>query len=210
MGRDYFTPGWTDFRARVQYQTYDVTALVCRGDNALGAILGDGWYASVLGYTGRRYFYGGYPRLLAQLELEYADGTREIIASDGTWRAAWGAIRHADLMQGCEYDARLWRDGWARAGFDDSAWQPVATGLRARDPQQPPAKFMIEAANAEPTRIAGELPARTVTEPRPAVRRMVGPSPTLPLNVAVRPSTSFWICGPKSLTASPRSAVACN
>jgi alpha-L-rhamnosidase len=69
VGRDYFTPGWTDFRARVQYQTYDVTAQVCRGDNALGAILGDGWYASVLGYTGRRYFYGGYPRLLAQLEL---------------------------------------------------------------------------------------------------------------------------------------------
>ena len=167
VGRDYFTPGWTDFRARVQYQTYDVTAQVCRGDNALGAILGDGWYASVLGYTGRRYFYGGYPRLLAQLELEYADGTREIIASDGTWRAAWGAIRHADLMQGCEYDARLWRDGWARAGFDDSAWPPVATGLRARDPQQPPAKFMIAAANAEPTRIDEELPARTVTEPRP-------------------------------------------
>ena len=167
VGRDYFTPGWTDFRARVQYQAYDVTAQVRRGENALGAILGDGWYASVLGYTGRRYYYGGYPRLLAQLEIVYADGTREIIASDSSWRAAWGAIRHADLMQGCEYDARLWRDGWARAGFDDSAWQPVATGLRSRDPQQTPAKFVIEAANAEPTRISDELPARTVTEPRP-------------------------------------------
>ncbi len=167
VGRDYLTPGWTDFRARVQYQTYDVTAQVHRGENALGAILGDGWYASVLGYTGRRYYYGGYPRLLVQLELEYADGTREIVASDGTWRATWGAIRHADLMLGCEYDARLRSDGWARAGFDDLAWQPVATGLRARDPQKPLAKFVVEAANAEPTRIDDELPARTVIEPRP-------------------------------------------
>jgi alpha-L-rhamnosidase len=167
VGRDYFTPGWTDFRARVQYQTYDVTAQVHRGENALGAILGDGWYASVLGYTGQRYYYGGYPRLLAQLEIEYADGTREIVASDGTWRAAWGAIRHADLMQGCEYDARLRRDGWAQAGYDDAAWQLVATGLRPLDPQQPLAKFVLEAANAEPTRVAEERPARTVAEPRP-------------------------------------------
>ena len=167
VGHDYLTPGWTDFHARVQYQTYDVTAQVCQGENALGAILGDGWYASVLGYTGRRYYYGGYPRLRAQLEIEYADGQRAVIASDGTWRAAWGGIVHADLMQGCEYDARRQPDGWAQPGFDDAAWQPVTTGLRAVDPRQPPPRFLVEAANAEPTRISDELPARAMTEPRP-------------------------------------------
>jgi alpha-L-rhamnosidase len=167
VGRDRLTPGWTEFWSRVQYQTYDVTAQVRPGANALGAILGDGWYASVLSYTGQRYFYGGYPRLLAQLEIEYADGTRETIASDGTWRAATGPIRSADLMAGCTYDARLRRDDWAQPGFDAGAWQPVATGLRARDAAKPLPTFAIEAANADAARVTEELPARIVTEPRP-------------------------------------------
>jgi len=167
VGTDYLTPGWTEFRSRVQYQTYDVTAQVREGANAFGAILGDGWYASVLSYTGQRYFYGGYPRLLAQLEIEYADGTRETIASDGSWRAATGPIRSADLMMGCTYDARLRQDDWAQPNFEDSAWQPVATGLRPLDAQKPLPAFAIEAANADAARITGELPARTVTEPRP-------------------------------------------
>ena len=167
VGTDYLTPGWTEFRSRVQYQTYDVTAQVREGANAFGAILGDGWYASVLSYTGQRYFYGGYPRLLAQLEIEYANGTRETIASDGSWRAATGPIRSADLMMGCTYDARLRQDDWAQPNFEDSAWQPVATGLRPLDAQKPLPAFAIEAANADAARITGELPARTVTEPRP-------------------------------------------
>ena len=167
VGSDYLTPGWTDFRSRVLYQTYDVTAQVRRGANALGAILGDGWYASVLSYTGQRYFYGGYPRFLAQLEIEYADGTRETIASDGTWRAATGPIRSADLIAGCTYDARLQRADWSKPAFDASAWQPVASGLRPLDPQKPLPAFTVEAANAEPAQIAEELNARTVAEPRP-------------------------------------------
>ena len=167
VGRDYFTPGWTDFRARVQYQTYDVTKQVRRGANAIGALLGDGWYASVLSYTGRRNYYGGQPRFLAQLEVDYTDGTRETIASDSSWRGGFGPVRHADLMQGTEFDARLERAGWAKPGFNDMAWQPVATGLRPLDPDKPLPKFVIEAANAEPVRVSDELPARTVTEPRP-------------------------------------------
>jgi len=167
VGRDQLTPGWTEFRSRVQYQTYDVTAQVRPGANALGAILGDGWYASVLSYSGQRYFYGGYPRLLAQLEIEYSDGTRETIASDGTWHAATGPIRSADLMAGCVYDARLQRVDWAQPGFDAAAWQPVATGLRACDPAKPLPAFTVEAANADAARVTEEMPARTVTEPRP-------------------------------------------
>jgi alpha-L-rhamnosidase len=167
VGSDFLTPGWTEFRSRVQYQTYDVTAQLREGTNALGAILGDGWYASVLSYTGQRYFYGGYPRLLAQLEIDYTDGTRETIASDGSWRATTGPIRSADLMMGCTYDARLQQDSWAQPNFADEAWQPVATGLLALDPQKPLPAFAIEAANADASRITGEIPARSGTEPRP-------------------------------------------
>lgn len=167
VGHDRLTPGWTDFRARVQYQTYDATAQLKTGANALGAILGDGWYASVLGYTGRRYFYGGYPRLLAQLEIEYANGERETIATDESWRGSFGPIRHADLMAGCAYDGRLDQPGWATATFDDATWTSVATGTRPTDPQKPIAPFVVEPANAEPTRVIEELPARVLTEPRP-------------------------------------------
>ncbi len=167
VGRDDLTPGWTDFHHRVQYQTYDLTARLRSGENALGAILGDGWYASVLGYTGRRYFYGGYPRFLAQLEIEYTDGSREVIATDATWRGAFGAIRHADIMAGCAYDARLEQPDWAKPEFDANAWQPVATGMRPIDPAKPLPAVAIEAANADPTRESEELPARALTEPRP-------------------------------------------
>ncbi len=160
VSADYFTPGWTDFHSRVQYQTYDVTTQVRKGANALGAILGDGWYASVLAYTGQRHFYGGYPRFMAQLEIEYADGTRDTIASDDSWRAATGPIRSADLMAGCTYDARLAQNGWARADFNASTWQPVVTGLRAVNPDKPLAEFKIEAANADASRITQEIPAR--------------------------------------------------
>lgn len=128
---DVLAPGWTDFRKRVHYQTYDVTDRIRRGDNVIGAILGDGWYASNLAHLARRNVYGGAPRLLVQLEVERADGSVQTVNSDGGWTAAVGPIRHADLQIGCEYDARLAMPGWDRPGFDDRAWVAVDTGAAA-------------------------------------------------------------------------------
>ncbi len=168
VGKDYFTPGWTDFHSRVQYQTYDVTPQVRQGANALGAILGDGWYASVLSYTGQRHFYGGYPRFMAQLEIEYADGTREMVFTDDSWRALTiGPIRSADLMAGCTYDAQMPFKRWEGSEFHFSDWKPVVVGLRPVNPDKPSEEFKIEAANADASRATEELPARSVTEPRP-------------------------------------------
>jgi alpha-L-rhamnosidase len=130
VGEDQLAPGWPDFRKRVYYQTYDVTDQVRRGDNAIGAILGDGWYASVLAHHCRRKYYGGDPRFLAQLEIELADGTVQTVSTDAGWKAATGPIRHADLLMGCEYDARMEMPGWDRTGFDDGAWVPVDAGVR--------------------------------------------------------------------------------
>jgi alpha-L-rhamnosidase len=130
VGEDQLAPGWPDFRKRVYYQTYDVTDQVRRGDNAIGAILGDGWYASVLAHHCRRKYYGGHPRFLAQLEIELADGTVQTVSTDAGWKAATGPIRHADLLMGSEYDARMEMPGWDRAGFDDGAWAPVDAGVR--------------------------------------------------------------------------------
>lgn len=125
VSQDVLAPGWTEFRKRVHYQTYDVTSQVVKGDNTIGAILGDGWYASDLAHLARRNYYGGKPRLLTQLVIELADGTTQVVTSDPDWRAAYGPIRHADLLIGCEYDARLEMPGWDRPGFNDNDWQPV-------------------------------------------------------------------------------------
>jgi alpha-L-rhamnosidase len=164
VGSDSFTPGWTDYLHRVPCQTYDVTGLVHPGANAIGAILGDGWYASTLGYIGRRQNYGGFPRFAAQLELELADGTRIEVATDGSWRAATGPIRYADLLQGYAYDARLECPGWDAPGFDAAGWTPVATGLRSSEdgPAGHGPAVSVEAAKTDPVQVFEQLPAKSV------------------------------------------------
>lgn len=172
IGADHLTPGWTSYTKRVQYQTYDVTAQLSPGKNALGAILGDGWFAGNMSYTGRRQVYGGLPRLRVQLEITYSDGTRDVLGTDGSWRATTGAIRYADIFQGYAYDARLEQPGWNRAGFDDGAWQPVVTGLRstAKSDLPPLPQLHIEASTIEPVRTTEVLAARTVTAAEPGVQ----------------------------------------
>jgi alpha-L-rhamnosidase len=68
VGEDVFTPGWTDYRKRVQYQVYDVASLLRQGENVIGAILGDGWAVGHIGWHHRQH-YSDRPRLLAQLEI---------------------------------------------------------------------------------------------------------------------------------------------
>jgi alpha-L-rhamnosidase len=123
VGQSYFAPGWTDFRKRVHYQTYDVTSQVHTGTNAVGALLGDGWYAGCLAFTGKRNWYGGTPRLLAQLVVEHPDGTCDTIATDTTWKAGIGPIKQADLLMGDVYDDRDQLTGWDSPGFNDSSWR---------------------------------------------------------------------------------------
>jgi alpha-L-rhamnosidase len=131
VGRDVLTPGWSEFTKRVFYQTYDVTGLLEPGTNTIGAILGDGWYASALAFKGTRLNYGGTPRFLAQLVIQFSDGSTQTVASDGSWKANYGPIQWGDLLMGSEYDARLEMPGWDTTNFNDSAWSPVTTGLSA-------------------------------------------------------------------------------
>jgi alpha-L-rhamnosidase len=123
---DVFAPGWTDYHTRVQYQVYDVTRLIVRGRNALGAMLGDGWYCGHVEWRGRQ-LYGDRPRLLAQLELVFADGTRQTVVSDASWTCGFGALLESDMLMGESYDARREFPGWDTPGFDATCWQPVCT-----------------------------------------------------------------------------------
>jgi alpha-L-rhamnosidase len=130
VGDQVLAPGWTVYDERLRYQTFNVTALLNEGRNAMGAILGDGWFRGRLGFGGgRRNIYGERVALLAQLEIQYADGTIErVVTDDGpAWRAATGPVLMNSLYDGETYDARLEHSGWSLPGFDDSAWSQVRT-----------------------------------------------------------------------------------
>jgi alpha-L-rhamnosidase len=127
VGDHVLAPGWTSYNHRLRYQTFDVTALLGIGPNAIGAIVGDGWYRGRLGFRdGRRNIYGADLALLSQLEILYADGAREVVGTDESWLAATGPILAADLYDGERCDARRGQDGWSSPGYDASEWSAVS------------------------------------------------------------------------------------
>jgi len=145
VGDQVLAPGWTSYNHRLRYQTFDVTGLVREGLNALGAMLGDGWYRGRLSFGGgRRNIYGDRLALLAQLEITYADGTTDRVVTDQTWRVARGPILSSDIYDGETYDARLERDGWSEVGYDDRDWvgvRPIERNLvRLVAPSGPPVR----------------------------------------------------------------------
>lgn len=189
VGDACFQPGWSDYAQRAHYRVHDVTALMMSGVNALGAIVAEGWYAGYVGYgelvgygphrTGKN-FYGKTPALLAQLEIEYVDGTKASVVTDPTWRVTRaGPIREADILMGETYDARLELGEWARAGFGAANWEgaipasenpaveaPFTDALGIRTVhlgfRAPP---RLQAYSAPPIRITEELPTRLITSP---------------------------------------------
>jgi alpha-L-rhamnosidase len=126
VGDHVLDPGWTSYNHRLCYQTFDVTGLLQVGRNAIGAMLGDGWFRGRLGFGGgRRNIYSDRLALLAQLEIDYADGTTERIVTDETWCAARGPILSNDIYDGETYDARLEQSGWSTIDYADSDWVGV-------------------------------------------------------------------------------------
>jgi alpha-L-rhamnosidase len=126
VGNQVFTPGWTSYDNRLQYQTYDVTNQLQAGSNAIGAVLGDGWYRGYLGFSGQKNIYGDTLALLLQLFIQYKDGNSEIIRSDESWRSSTGPILMSDIYNGERYDARLEKPGWSQPGFEEKDWSSVS------------------------------------------------------------------------------------
>ncbi len=124
-----FTPGWTSYNKRLQYQVYDVTDLLEKGENAVAATLGDGWFRGHLAgwVKDNRNYYGDKLALLMQIKIEYEDGATEIIVTDSTWKSSTGPILSSDIYNGETYDARLEKAGWCSVDFDDSDWNQVET-----------------------------------------------------------------------------------
>ena len=170
IGDHVLAPGWTSYRHRLRYQTFDVTSLLLAGTNVLGATVAEGWYAGHLGFHGgRRRIWGDDVALLAQLEVRYADGHVKTIVTNGEWRWANGPTTSAGIYAGETYDARLERPGWSASGFeqagDGSDWAPVRTLGRERAdllaPAGPPIRRTEELA---PVAISRSPAGRTIVD----------------------------------------------
>ena len=134
IGEDYLTPGWTAYQKRMQYQAYDVTQQLTNGANAIGVTLGSGWWRGYIGFANDRAFYGSELALLLQLDIEYTDGSRETIGTDGSWKCTTdGPVRSSEIYHGETYDARLEQQGWASHGYNDSKWSAIAVKNIAKD-----------------------------------------------------------------------------
>jgi alpha-L-rhamnosidase len=148
VGDQVFTPGWTSYHKQLQYQTYDVTNLLRSGDNAIGVLLGDGWYRGNLAWGSKRNIYGERLALLLQIEVTYKDGRKELITSDQSWKASTGPILMSEIYHGETYDARLEKAGWNAPGFDDKQWLGVKVAHHSKTiltaPAGPPVRRIEE------------------------------------------------------------------
>jgi len=129
VGDQVMMPGWTTYGKRLQYQVYDVTPQVVRGENAIGAFLGDGWYRGTLAWGNNWAIYGKRLGLLMQLKIVHTDGTETLITTDESWKGHNDpAIRMTDIYNGYTYDATKRLTGWSNPGYDDSKWKKVRIG----------------------------------------------------------------------------------
>ncbi len=148
VGDIVFAPDWTDYHKRVEYQTYDVTLLLHDGENYLNATIADGWYSGKVGWL-PGHAYGQRPALLAQLMIDYADGTHDVIATDQTWKATPSRILRADLLDGEDYYGR-----------EITSFHTEPVSLRSESP-------LLQASIAPPVRKLRELAVKKITEPAP-------------------------------------------
>jgi alpha-L-rhamnosidase len=161
VSNELFSPGWTDYTTRIQYCTYDVTGQVAEGENAVGALVADGWYSGYLAWSKQRAHYGYQNSLLCQLEIEYEDGSLETVVSDNSWRSQPSPITAADFLHGENYDARLEASGWATSGFDDTGWEPALI--------VEPAEAALVSSPSQPVRVTQNIEPVAITEPREGV-----------------------------------------
>lgn len=158
VGDQLFTPGFTSYKKRIQYQTYDVTSML-QPQNAIGALVGDGWYRGYLGWDGFRAYYGDQLALLVQLHVNYTDGTSETIVTDKNWKSSYGAIQESDIYNGEKYDARLEMVGWANSGFNDNKWNNISILSHSKD--------IFVASNGLPVKAIQEIkPIKIFTTPK--------------------------------------------
>ncbi len=163
VGDHVLDPKFTRYDRRVLYVTHDVTALVRKGDNAIGVMLGNGWYNyHVLNaWNFDAAPWRAKPAMLLQMDVEYSDGSIQKIVSDESWAYSTGPIRFDGFLSGEVYDARAEKSGWDSPGYDDSSWS------RAKVVVAP--KGRLSAQMIQPIRVTEVIRPVKVTQPKPGV-----------------------------------------
>ena len=164
-------PAWTRFESRVYYTCHDLTDAFQSGENVLGAMLGNGWFNPLpMRMWGRinlrDHLAVGRPQLMAQLIIEYEDGSTQTMASDGAWKVTHGPILRNSVYLGEKYDARLEQPGWDRPGFDDSDWSPASAANSNRSRHVP---GELRALPIPPIRVTAKLTPVSVSEVAPGM-----------------------------------------
>ena len=156
---DYLTPSFTDYHKRVEYQSYDVAAQLNQGENAIGALLAEGWYAGFLGLDSKKPagIWGRKPQLSAFLLVELENGQTIRIETDGTWKHFIGGLIYSDMLKGEKFDSRMYPNGWDTPSFNDQEWPNAGTDVGA------PADFLC-AARAQPVRCTRKLKPKSVKQ----------------------------------------------
>jgi alpha-L-rhamnosidase len=162
VGDAHLSPEITVASNHVLYQCFDTKELLGSGMNVIGMVVGDGWYASALGWRNERNsLRDGSRRAFAQLVLDYDDGSTEYVSTDPMWRMTESAIRSSEIYNGESYDARAELSGWDRFGFDDRGW-------RAVDVDDPP-DIRLVAQVSPPIREVRTLSVQKINEPHSGV-----------------------------------------
>lgn len=163
-GDQVMAPGWTDYRERVLYQTYDVTDLVKSGRNVISALLAPGWYSTSLEWLQQPNNYGNTPPALrAQLRIEHQDGSVEWVGTDASWKASPSYILSSELYDGEKQDLRV-----STPAYRNEAAMNGAQAFEAVQIVQPK-EIPIEAQDFEPIRVEKTMPALRMTQPKPGV-----------------------------------------
>jgi len=161
VGEHLLSPAKTDYRKQVLYDSLDITDLLTEGTNATGLMLGSGWFNPQKKWWSWRMQWYGSPRAICQMHIYYADGTRDVVVTDESWKASTGAIVSSCIYDGEVYDARLEKPGWSAAGYDGSDWEPV--NLVAS-----PGGRLVS-ATLQPTLVHEKIRPVSVSEPQPGV-----------------------------------------
>jgi len=201
VGEDRMTPGWTDYRQRIQYQTIDVTHLLRAGENVVAARLGRGWFAGEIASFGAEQ-YGDVPALLTQLEIELAGRPSLVVATDLAWRAHPGPLVSDDLLHGESIDARDETSGWLMPGYDDAGWQPIVVragpGGRLVAQRDPGVRIVAE---MQPVAITSPEPDRQIVDVGQNVAAISGSMPRRPPARRSRSAMSRSSMTPASCTS---------
>lgn len=155
IGDHFLAPGWTNYSKHAQYVTFDVTKNIQQGKNAIGVMLGNGFYYIPSERYRKMTGAYGYPKLITKTLIEFTDGTTQQIISDESWKTDQSPIIYSSIFGGEDYDANLFQQGWNEPGFNDASWKNVII-------TEGPA--LLESQMNEPVKVMQQLTTQTKRE----------------------------------------------